>query len=68
MTCTVCESILSPNKCPVCQVRYLCPECSLQYAQFYVCAQCHYQLTRTDKTISEVRTEASLDRRSKYGS
>lgn len=60
MICEVCETILSPSKCPVCQVRHLCPNCSLQFAEVYVCAPCHYQLTQTDMSISEIRAAASL--------
>lgn len=58
MTCKVCDTILSPYKCPCCQVRQLCPECSLKFADFYVCVTCHYLLTQTDTSISEIRAGA----------
>lgn len=61
MICEVCNTILSPDKCPCCQVRQLCAECSLKFADFYVCAPCHYALTRTDTSINEIRAQASAN-------
>jgi hypothetical protein len=59
--CKVCETILSPDKCPCCQVRHLCAECSLKFATVYVCVYCHYALTQTDTSINEIREQAGAN-------